>query len=175
MRHPKQHIELNTFGDEDKPGMIQRIKRKIAGMSRIRRGLTVDSGAADHVMPAGWFIGMIIVQSIGLIRGLMYVAANGAKIPNKGQTVVDFMSGEGTWAKFIFQIAAINKPLVSESKLVEDGYRVIFDDDESYILQKKTGNIITMRKEQGVFVVDAYVTKKPRSPKNEPGFTRPGR
>ena len=155
--------------------MIQRIKRKIAGMPKIRRGFTVDSGAADHVMFPGWFIGMIIVQSIGLIRLLMYVAANGAKIPNKGQTVVDFMSGEGTWAKFIFQIAAINKPLVSVSKLVEDGYRVIFDDDESYILQKKTGNIITMRKEQGVFVIDAYVTKKPRSPNNEPGFTRPGR
>ena len=154
---------------------MQRIKRKIAGMSRIRRGLTVDSGAADHVIPAGWFIGMLIVKSIGLIRGLMYVAANGAKIPNQGQTVVDFMSGEGTWAKLIFQIAAINKPLVSVSKLVEDGYRVIFDDDESYILQKKTGNIITMRKEQGVFVIDTYVMKKPRSPKNEPGFTRPGR
>ena len=104
----------------------------------------------------------------------MYVAANASKIANCGQTVVEFMSGEGTWAKLIFQIAAINKPLVSVAKLVEDGYRVVFDEEESHIIHKQTKKDIIMRKERGVFVIDAYVNSKKKS-KNEPGFNRPGR
>ena len=179
MRYPKQFMELNTFDDEmevddGKFNMVQRIKKKIAGMTRIRRGLTVDSGAADHVIPVAWIIGMIVMMSIGQIRGLMYVAANGSKIANCGQTVVEFMSGEGTWAKLIFQIAAINKPLVSVAKLVEDGYRVVFDEEESHIIHKKTKQVIIVRKERGVFVIDAYVNSKKKS-NNEPGFNRPGR
>ena len=72
-----------------------------------------------------------------------------------GQRLVRFMAIDGTWTELMFQVAAINKPLVSVSKLIEKGYRVIFDDDLSYILHKQTKNIIKMRKERGVFVVDA--------------------
>ena len=61
----------------------------------------------------------------------------------------------------MFQLAAINKPLVSVSKLIEQGYRVIFDEDNSYIIHKKSMEIIKMRKEKGVFVVDAYIAKNP--------------
>ena len=36
---------------------------------------------------------------------------------------------------------------------------MIFDDDNSYILHKKTKKIIKMRKERGVSVVDVYMAK----------------
>ena len=38
---------------------------------------------------------------------------------------------------------------------------MIFDEDKSYILHKKTKRVIHMRKERGVFVIDAYVAKNP--------------
>ena len=63
----------------------------------------------------------------------------------------------------MFQLAAINKPLISVSKLIENGYKVVFDGDNSYILHKRTKKIIKMRKERGVFVVDAYISKQPAS------------
>ena len=53
------------------------------------------------------------------------------------------------------------------SKLTEQGYKVVFDVDESYIYHKKSKQVIRMRKERGVYVVDAYVPKKPDS-----SFTR---
>ena len=65
--------------------------------------------------------------------------------------------------QMVFQIAAINKPLVSVSKLVEAGYIVVFDENGSYIKHKTSGDLIKMRKERGVFVVDAY-TAKPKKP-----------
>ena len=76
--------------------------------------------------------------SFGSIRGLHYVAADGTRIPNVGQQLVKFMTLDGTWTEILFQIAAINKPLMSVSTLNEAGYKVIFDDNNSYILHKKT-------------------------------------
>ena len=102
------------------------------------------------------------------MRGLHYVAADGTRIPNVGQQLVKFMTLDGTWTEFLFQIAAINKPPVSVSKLNEAGYKVVFDENNSYIMNKKTKKVIKMKKEKGVFVIDAYVPKE-----LETGFSRP--
>ena len=154
--------------DKDKK-IVKKIKSKLMNMMKIKRGLTVDSGAADHVMPMGWLPTLLfaIVQSLGSRSGLHYVAADGTRIPNLGQQLVKFMTLDGKWVELTFQIAGINKPLVSVSKLTEQGYKVVFDDDESYIYHKKSKQVIRMRKERGVYVVDAYVPKKTDS-----SFTR---
>jgi hypothetical protein len=68
----------------------------------------------------------------------------------------------------------VSKPLVSVSKLIDDGWRVVFDEEASYIKHKMTGNIINIRRERGVSVVDAFVD--PADPKNNHKgqvFTRP--
>ena len=121
----------------------QRIKEKIKTMIKIRRGFTVDSGAADHVMPLGWLAWILVTASLGSLSGVNFISANGAKIPNKGEQKVRFMTPEGTWATWIFQAAGINKPLVSVSKLIADGWRVIFDEERSYLLHKRTGHTLT--------------------------------
>ena len=163
--------DILVFGKDanDKDiSIAQKLRKKIAGMVKIRKGLTVDSGAADHVMPIGWLIMFMVMKSIGQLRGLCYVAANGSRIPNAGEQHVRFMTLDGTWTELVFQLAGINKPLISVSKLIEVGYRVVFDEENSYIMHKKTRKIIKMTKERGVFVIDAYVQKSP-----EAGFTRP--
>ena len=164
---------LLAVGDEDSDrdkGIAKKLKNRLMNMMKVKRGLTVDSGAADHVMPLGWLPVLLfaIVASLGSKRGLHYVAADGTRIPNLGQQLVRFMTLDGKWVELMFQIDAINKPLVSVSKLTEQGYKVVFDDDESYIYHKKTKQIIKMRKDRGVYVVDAYVPKQANS-----SFTRP--
>ena len=84
--------------------------------------------------------------------------------------MVQFMSGDGTWAKLAFQLAAINKPLVSVSKLIDDGWRVVFDKDLSYLLHKESKKVIRMKRERGVFVVDAWVQPEDKTE----GFSRLG-
>ena len=95
------------------------------------------------------------------------MAADGTRIPNAGQQLIKFMTLDGTWTELLFQIAAINKTLVSVSKLNEAGYKVVFDENNSYTMHKKTKRVIKMKKEKGVFVIDAYVPKKP-----EAGFSK---
>ena len=88
------------------------------------------------------------------------MAADGVRIPNAGQQLVQCMTIDGSLTEIRFQLAAINKPLVSVSKLIENGYRVSFVHDNSYTLHKKNNDNIKMRKERGVFVVDAWVPSK---------------
>ena len=62
----------------------------------------------------------------------------------------------------------INKPLVSVSKLIADGWRVVFDDERSYLLHKASGHTIDVKLEPGIFTIDAFV--EPAS--DATGFTR---
>ena len=109
-----------------------------------------------------------MTASLGSIRGVNFISANGAKIPNKGEQKIRFLTTEGTWATWIFQVAGINKPLVSVSKLIADGWRVVFDEERSYLLHKASGHTIDLTCERGIFTVEAFV--EPAS--GSPGFTR---
>ena len=156
----EHEVEMDVlgFGEEKKKPFAERLREKIASLVRVRKGLTVDSGAADHVMPAGWLWFLRVRPSAGSKSGLHYVAANNARLPNQGQSRLKFMSAEGTVASILFQIAAINKPLVSVSKLIDEGYEVIFTLAESYILHRETGKRILLKRERGVFIIDAYAS-----------------
>ena len=92
-----------------------------------------------------------MTMSLGALRGLHYVSASGGRIPNMGERKVDFMTEEGTWASIIFQVAGINKPLLSVSKLINDNWRVVFDEEESFMIHKIPRSISRSR-EKGVFL-----------------------
>ena len=77
--------------------------------------------------------------------------------PTWGQQAVPFLTENGTWVTWTFQVAGINKPLVRVSKLIDDGWRVVFDDEASYIKHKKTGRTIELTRGRRVFVIDGFV------------------
>jgi hypothetical protein len=89
-------------------------------------------------------------------------------MPNKGEQRVKFLTRDGVWASLLFQVAGINKPLVSVSRLIDEGWRVIFDDEGSYLIHKKTKKIIRMDRTRGVFTIEAYVEPED----NKPVFSR---
>ena len=69
--------ESGDDGTENCLSLAQNVKLKLMDMVMIKKGLTVDLGAADHVMPIVWLLMFLVVKSIGSIRGLHYVAADG--------------------------------------------------------------------------------------------------
>ena len=85
-------------------------------------------------------------------------------MPNRGEQKVKFLTRDGVWATLLFQIAGINKPLVSVSKLIDEGWRVVFDAEESFLLHKATGKRIVMDRTRGVFTIDAYVEPEDSKP-----------
>ena len=149
------------------------------GRVRLRRGITVDSGAAANVMPRRMVRNkMRIRPSPGSRAGVHYVAANNGRIPNEGEVDFDFSTEEGGMEMMTMQIAEVNKALGSVAYLVDKGYRVTFDKclrtgaDLSLMLNKKTNITTRFRREKNVWVLDAYLPADGRAKTS--GFTRQG-
>ena len=143
---------------------------------KLRRGITVDSGAHHNVMPRRLARGKIR-PSEGSRRGMNYVSASKCRIPNEGETNFDFMTLDGIMQSWEFQIAEVNKALAAVSDRVDHDYRVVFDKDSktgidcSYMLHKPTNKIIKMTRINNVWIVEAIVD----IPKNNSSsFTRRG-
>ena len=138
---------------------------KIGGRRfKMARGITVDSGAADNVMPRRMMRrGMRLRPSEASRAGIHYVAANGSRIPNEGETDFNFQDSEGKKHGWCFQVANVNKVLASVSYMVDSGHRVTFDKcettgvDLSFIVNKKTGDTVKMRRDRNVWIIDAFV------------------
>ena len=65
------------------------------------------------------------------------------------------------------QICAVNKTLMSVSKIASKGNRVVCDDDGSYIEDKATGEITWMQQVGGMCHIKMWVSRKSIS---EAGF-----
>ena len=140
-----------------------------------RKGkVTVDSGAEDSVWPASHVSWHKVKESEDSARGIGFVAANGEKMKNYGSTQVLFHK-DGKAKKMNFSVTDCKKPLASVSKIVDKGNRVVFDEDESYIQNKVTGEKIILERERGtyVMVVEFEVEEAPSNPTNPTtGFRR---
>ena len=130
---------------------------------RLRRGITLDSGAANNVMPRRMVRNTTKIRpSPGSRIGVHYVAANNARIPNEGETDFKFTTNEGMKTQFVFQIAEVNKALGAVSYMVDNRHKVVFDQDDngrdmSYMVHKPTGDIFKLRRERNVCVLDAMI------------------
>ena len=64
------------------------------------------------------------------------------------------------------QICAVNKTLMSVTKIASRGNRVVFDDDGSYIEDKETGELIPLHRRGSLYVMKLWV--------KDAGFARQG-
>ena len=63
---------------------------------KLRRGITIDSGAGNSVMPRRMVINKSTIrESVGSRAGVNYVPAGGGKIPNEGEFDFEFKTTEG--------------------------------------------------------------------------------
>ena len=162
-------LTVDAVGDDKSPAPSRKtaMRARKVGSVRMRmgQGITVDSGAADNLMPRRMVRGKHnkIKPSPGSRAGVGYLAASNHRMPNEGETDFKFQTTEGTNEEWTFQIAAVNKVLCAVSYLVDHDMKVIFDRDEktkvdtSHILNKKTGKCIKMKRERNVWTIDAYI------------------
>ena len=176
--HAVKTIEVYTLAEEN----LKKIpidKKPPQTKLKLKRGITMDSGAGNNVMPRRMVIQKSeIRESEGSKNGVHYVAANNGRIPNEGEYDFNFSTIEGTEQCLTFQIAEVNKALCAISNLVDHGFKVVFDknaktdQDTSHMLNKETGVITRFRRTRNVWVLDAFVDNK--SNNNGQSFHRRG-
>ena len=90
-------------------------------------------------------------------KGVKYVAANGGKMDNLGETKVRFRREGTTGVNSIkFQVTDVGKPLASVSRILDKGNSVVFtrNGGGAYIVNETTREKIPIREEKGTFVID---------------------
>ena len=134
--------------------------------------LTMDSGAAETVIPTNMCPYVPTKPSDGSRKGVEYEVASGHTIPNTGEKTLNVVTTEGQRRSLTMQVCEVNKALVSISKTCRAGHRVVFDDDGSYVQNKVTGEKTFMQHANNTYTLDVWVKKG--QPQQQPGFTRPG-
>ena len=73
------------------------------------------------------------------------------------------------------QVADISRPLLSVSRAVDSGCRVVFDEDWSYIEDKMSGERTSIERKGGLYVMESWVKSKlDKSVPSTAPFTGPG-
>ena len=155
-RKPKDAEALNLFITKEPEGI-----NTVGDDEWVKVEVAVDSGATETVMGERTLAGVIdISDSPAMRRGVTYEVADGTTIPNLGERKFLAISEEGVARGITAQVCAVNKTLMSVSKVVNKGNRVVFDDEGSYIQDKTTGDVSWMRQAGGMYYIDLWVSKK---------------
>ena len=143
----EEHEEnIATMGVDKKP-------LRSAGYGKI----TIDSGAAESVLPTDLVPNETLIEGDAKRRGVKYVAANGGKMENMGEKRVRFRRhGAAGVNSIMFQVTGVGKPLASVSRILDKGNGVVFSrkGEGSYIINEKTRERIPIKEEKGTFVID---------------------
>jgi len=118
--------------------------------------IAMDSGAGDHVASPEDVEGFAVEESPNSKVGRNFVAANGGKIRNHGQSNVKMRTKEGTRVASTFQVADVTRPLYSVSKLCDAGYDVAFKKHEA-LVTKGDKVIHRFHREGGLYVAEMYI------------------
>jgi hypothetical protein len=129
----------------------------------------VDSGAEESVAPPGCFPGAVVPSRMSRAGG-KYRAANGARIPNLGQQRVPFVNEDGGKCGILFQIAEVERPLISATQLAASGNSVIITGKGGKIVNDKSGKVMRLTRRGGVLVLRMRIPAESGS-----GFPGPGR
>ena len=98
-KHVQNEYELWTIccGEEiDVEVNVLDQKKENPKILRLRKGITIDSGAGNSVMPRRMVVDQSSIrESAGSKAGVHYVAANDGRIPNEGECDLEFQTAEG--------------------------------------------------------------------------------
>ena len=125
--------------------------------------LLIDSGSAIHTAPPTF------AQHVKPLRSNMRppTTATGQEIQQYGRKVVKLRVGEATEASCSFEITNVTKGILSVAQLVEQGCKIIFSKEGSFLKAGKEFHKLTSK--NGQFYLPAQVAALEETPEFSPG------
>ena len=99
--------------------------------------------------------------------GMGYVAANGTRIDNHGERLVQGYTDDGTSIAMAMQVTDVKRTLGSVYRMNQAGNRVVLDGDESYMVHKDSGIVTPITIDNGKFIFNIWVKSKDESKKED--------
>jgi hypothetical protein len=121
--------------------------------------LAVDSGATETVVGEEMLHSIKTTEGESFKRGVEYEVANGVTIPNLGEKCFVAVAEEGQRRKMRAQVCAVNKALLSVSRMVQAGNRVVFEQSGSYVEDLHSGERMHMEEKGGMYMLKVWVER----------------
>ena len=134
----------------------------------------LDSGCCEHVMDLQDAPGYQahLMESSGSKRKQHFIVGNGARVPNEGQLLLNLESDlkQGTRRlQSTFQVAEVTRPLMSFSRICDQGLKCIFDNQEALAIDNKTNKtVVSFERRGGLYIAKMRL----RPPEGFPGQPR---
>ena len=142
---------------------LSNVESRIMRTDGKRIELTIDSGAAEHVVGPQDLPHIPMAPSR---KHVQYTMANGHKTSNRGEQQVMAVTEGGQEITFKAQVTDVHRPLMSVSRICDKGNRVVFESQGGYIESLATGEKIHVHRDHNVYRLQVEV---PQS-----GFGRQG-
>ena len=120
--------------------------------------IAVDSGASVTVI--GKYM-VKAVQAKGARPDIKYEVADGTQIEHLGKKTFTAFSDSGTEHYLTAQVTEVNKAV---SKLTSKGCRVVFEEGNSYIENKSSGDWSPLQERGGMYFIRMWVGKEQSNP-----------
>ena len=121
----------------------------------------MDSGATEIVVGENMLSAIELKEGVFYRQNVRYEVANGITIPNLGEKKFQGTTEDGMVKQITAQVCDVNKSLLSVSKAVRAGNKVVFDDEGSYIENKATGERTWLKEENGMYALKLWVKATP--------------
>ena len=131
----------------------------------------MDSGAVDSVTPLATAVAVPLRESKGSKAGQQYFTANGARIANQGEKLINAFTNDMEPVRMLYQVADVTKPLCSVGRVCDHNNLVCFSKEGGFVYHKATGHKTPFQRENGVYVLKTWIPPSHTSPA---GFARQG-
>ena len=123
--------------------------------------MAVDSGAsatvvAEHMVKA--------VEAQNARPDVRYEVADGSQLPHLGQKQFSAFTDDGLPCDLKADVTEVNKALLSVSRMVSAGNRVVFDSDGSYIEHKASGDWTPLEEKRRIYILKVWIPRAQSTP-----------
>ena len=124
----------------------------------IKEEAVVDSGAVECVTSRRKRVPHFKVEETPESRrGETWTRAGRKEIKKEGKVTIHWTTGSGVSQKGVFKVGALSRTLVSVDRLQETGHDEILTENHPRINNMKTGEVMLVRKNRGMFILDMWM------------------
>ena len=123
--------------------------------------MIVDSGASGTVVGANM---VRAVEATNIKSDVSYKLADGSRIPHMGEKSFKAFTDQGHIRHMIAAVTDVDDALLSVSKVVSAGNRVVFDNEGSYIEHKESGEVTPLVTQGSLYELKMWVPKNQSHP-----------
>jgi hypothetical protein len=121
--------------------------------------MAMDSGATESVVSEEMLTNVETEEGVAMQKGVEYEVADGTRIPNLGEKKVKAVTDAGVERHMTVQVCDVNKALLSVSRVVQAGNRVVFARSGSYVEDEETYERMPLREAGGMYMLKLWVQK----------------